>query len=343
MNRLGRMWKRLCRLSAGRRGYAPTKAAPADCSPPPDLSPDSPPAPWADESADGRLFRLAKWCLDGRLAAAELELHDWQRHADCPPQARVILTSLLARRGRLDHALIVARGAHAHDANRDRALAEVLIPVLVALDLTEAARRVAHQLFHRHGQEPGVAAWMQSMQPPGYEDLSPVADATVDRLAAELVAQPQVIPTLVTAQRVLPRPAELVLLRRAIHAAARELDGGESMRLVCEAMAELALLAQDADDARRWAHRGLKIQPYSATLALLLGRISDDPAVGPPAGEVLASAADAHPDYPDVQAALIRRRLLDGRADEARWRLARWMERQPDHPLVRALQQELAA
>jgi hypothetical protein len=113
--------------------------------------------------------------------------------------------------------------------------------------------------------------------------------------------------------------------------------------MICQAMAQLALLADDADDARRWAHRGLRVDPYSASLALVLARITDDPAVGPPTHAILTAVAEAFPLYPDLQAALIRRDKAEGRDDDARRRLSLWLDRQPDHPLARQVQQELAA
>jgi hypothetical protein len=85
------------------------------------------------------------------------------------------------------------------------------------------------------------------------------------------------------------------------------------------------------------------VSPYTASLALVLAEVRDDPAVGPPARAALEAAAQAHPQYPDVQAALIRREQADGRLDDARRHLSLWLSRQPANPLARQVAQELAA
>jgi len=99
----------------------------------------------------------------------------------------------------------------------------------------------------------------------------------------------------------------------------------------------------DARDARRWAHRGRRIDAYHVKFALILGELEDDPAVGPPASAALDEALRAHPHYPDVRAALIRREFTDGQTVAARHRLQRWLDDQPEHPLALQLQEELAA
>jgi hypothetical protein len=220
----------------------------------------------------------------------------------------------------------------------------MLIANLVAADLPEAARRLLARLYHAHGDDPGVALWIQMNELPGASEMPSLPDARIERLAGELVAQPQVIPSLVAAQRIAPVAADLAMLRSALGLAARELSADPPQAIaVCQAMAELALLADDKDDARRWAHRGLKINPFSAPLALVLSRVADDPALGPPATSVLREAVSAHPQYADLRAALIQREKTDGRAEAARLHLADWLRQDPEHPVARKLQSELAA
>jgi hypothetical protein len=103
------------------------------------------------------------------------------------------------------------------------------------------------------------------------------------------------------------------------------------------------MLSSDEDDARRWAHRGLKLNPYHAPLALVLSQIEDDAALGPPAVQVLAGVAAANPGWPDVRAALIRRELADGLAQRARHRLEQWLRDEPASTMARQLQKEIAA
>jgi hypothetical protein len=328
---------RLRRKSKRRLDRAPgAEAAGPDSAPPSSLH--------TPEAAEARLTRLADWCLGGQAAAAELELHDWQRHEDCPAHARALLASLLARRGRIEQALAVIAPLARQDAEPDAERALLHVALLLAAELPDSARRAALKLYHQHGYQGFVRVWLEALQPPGLQDLPVVPEATIEHLAAELVGQRQVIPALVAAQQRAPDAGQIHLLRRAIDRAARDLsDNPPSALAACQAMAELALLAGDADDARRWAHRGLRLDPYAVRLALVLAEVSDDPAVGPPAQQVLGQAADAFPDYPDLQAAAIRRERADGADAAARMRLRRWLARRPDQPEARELAKEMAA
>ena len=220
---------------------------------------------------------------------------------------------------------------------------QLLISVLTQADLIDAARRAAVKLHDKHGHEPQVAAWLQLMQVPGYEQLPGVSDAAVEHLAAELIDQPQVITSLVGAAEHWQGNDDVQTLRRAVMLAQRDITQPPQQLMIYRALTRLAELTDDLDDARRWAHRGLKIDPYCARLAIALGRIEDDEAVGPPATAVLARAVDEHPDYPDLQAALIRREAADGEGESARMHLRRWLERSGSHPLAAQVQRELAA
>jgi tetratricopeptide (TPR) repeat protein len=288
-----------------------------------------------------RLDRLMRWCTDGRLAAAELELHEWSRQRDCPRAARVMLASLMCRRGKTEDARAILRQCEAAAADPDAAM--LRIATLIGDELTDAARREARELHDAHGDRGDVARWLRAISVPGSEHLPPVALATVDQLAEELIEQPELIPSLVYAMKLQPKTREATLLRQAIARAARAFDGQRRMVTICTAMAELALLLGDDDDARRWAHRGLKLEPYHAPLALVLSKVPDDPALGEPARDVLARVSSKRPTWPDIKAALIRREAADGDAGRARMRIEHWLNTEPDSPIAHDLAQELAA
>ena len=113
-------------------------------------------------------------------------------------------------------------------------------------------------------------------------------------------------------------------------------------------MAELALFVDDTDDARRWAHRGLRINPQSAPLALVLARTGDDPAFELRAVDVLNGAVAAHPTYPDLRAAMIRAGKVRRRPRRcvARPASSEGLARQTQpgsHPIARRVEQEIAA
>ncbi len=288
-----------------------------------------------------RLERLTRWCADGRLAAAELELHEWSRQRDCPNAARVMLASLLCRRGKSEDARAILRNVDT--AAADPQVTMLRIATLIGDELIDAARREARSLHDTHGDRPHIDRWLRAMSAPGSEQMPAVAQAAVDQLAAELTEQPELIPSLVYAMKLRPTTREATLLRQAIARAARAFDGQRRMATICTAMAELALLLGDDDDARRWAHRGLKIDPYHAPLAMVLAKVPDDPYVGEPAREVLARISIKRPTWPDVKAALIRREAADGDAGRARMRIEHWLSSEPDSPIALDLAQELAA
>ncbi len=294
-----------------------------------------------------RLRRVAAMCLDGRVAAAEIELHAWCRQESCPPAVRTLLAALLARRGSITQARAVLnhrpRSEISRDIAQDAAYGALLVVLHLADQMPESARQFAAELFAQHGHDPAIGPFLRALQPTGMEEIPPVCEAQADHLAGELLTRPELLNTLVVAQRLAPQAEDIALLRRAGQRMAPEVNTGRKGLALCQGMAELALLAGDADDARRWAHRGLKIDPYCAALALVLNQVEDDPAVGPSAAEVLAQAARANPDYPDVLTALIRRTQAAGRSADAQAHLKAWLQRDPANPAADHLRQELAA
>lgn len=292
------------------------------------------------ESEAMRLRRLAQWCVDGRLAAAELELFEWHRQPDRPSAVGVLLAALLARRGNINDAHRVLQRT---DGQHDPEAARLLVCVLVAMDLTETASRLVHQLHQTYSHDADVERWLEIMEAPGVKDLPSHAEAQVRDLAIELQRKPAVIPTLVAAQKITPRHEDLLLLRRSIELASRDwVDDETLMSDACLALAELALLASDNDDARRWAHRGLRINRYNARLALVLANLPDDPAVGPSAANILQGALAENPRYSDLRIALVRRLLVHGATDAARAQVEDWIVQEPDNPHAQRLIREVA-
>lgn len=283
-----------------------------------------------------RLGQIAGLAVTGQAAAAELELADWQREPDCPPAARVMLAALLTRRRAFEEARRVL-----HEAPHDP-LEMLTLLALFTRDAQQPAeaQQLVRRLHDEYSHLPFVRHWL-SLVGERTAELPDVPEGRVEQLAGELLAMPQVIRSLVAAQQYAPDAKRVELLRRAVTRIAPEFAGSRRLVLICQALAELAELAHDADEARRWAHRGLKIDPYCAPLALVLSRISDDPAVGPPAAAVLDQVAKQHPTYHDVRAALIRREDGDGLADAARRRLTEWLTQDPANRQAQKLHEEL--
>lgn len=283
-----------------------------------------------------RLGQITGLAITGQAAAAELELTDWVRQRDCPSSARVMLAALLARRRAFDEARHVLRDS-THDPLE---LLTLLSLVTRDSQQTNDAKKLAQRLGAEFAHVPFVRQWL-SLIGENVAEPGKTPDIRVEQLAAELLAAPQVIRSLVAAQQYEPTPARIDLLRRAIARIAPEFAGSRRLVPICQALAELAELADDIDEARRWAHRGLKIDPFCAPLAMVLSRIEDDPAVGPPAAVVLDKVAERYPAYPDVRSALIRREHDDGLAEAARRRLADWLANEPQSAHARRLHDEL--
>jgi tetratricopeptide (TPR) repeat protein len=295
------------------------------------------------QSAQQRLARLARWCTEGRLPEAELELNDWRRESGCPTAAIVLLASLWAQRGETSHAVELLEN-HDSPSPQDRRLAlSLLVSLHVAAGHADAAVVAARRFTCESGNEPAVRTWLDAVMPPQAMEATLVTPSAVDHLACELIARLEVIPSLVSGQKIERSATTIQLLRQTLTRLLHDIDDGREQLTVCQALADLAMLAGDHTDARRWAHRGLRIDPYNASMALALSRIEDDAMVGPPAATVLAEAVNAHPKYPDLRAALIRREFADGRADVARRRLEQWLRREPNQAMAQRLREELAA
>ena len=256
-----------------------------------------------------RLARLHRACLNGMQASAELELSTWCRDSDCPPAALRLSATLLAQRGEYLEAEAVLSQQGRRDAQSMEAEDLMLAVALgTRLDLPEDTTRLMHVLHDRFGHLPEVAGWIAATDTVGVAALPTLAFSRVDQLAMELRDRIDLVPSLVFAQKARPRTSALTLLRSALTrlVPVYAQDSDASLTL-CKALAELSRLTGDDSEARRWAHRGLKLDPYSAELALILSWVHDDPAVGEPTTDVLRRVAGRHPDYPDVVAALGRR------------------------------------
>lgn len=291
-----------------------------------------------------RLAEIARLATRGEAVAAEMQLLDWCRDEGCPATTRVMLASMLARRGDWHGARNAVGEVWLADIDRyDPRLVQMLVGLLLAQGLDDAAGRLAVGLRRMAGDE-AIAEWADLLRlaETHEEDRVDPLESDAATLAVQLRAQPTLIPTLAYAQKLEPRAERIALLRAALLAVEPELCFGEHHSAISLALAELAELAEDHADARRWAERGLMIDPYNAALALVLDRCSGDPAAAAQAGEVLARVTERLP-YPDLRAALIRREFATGQRESARDRLRLWLERDPACPMAQRTQRELAA
>jgi len=296
-----------------------------------------------DDPTARRLDHLADLCAKGLVASAELELHTWRREDGCPAAATALLAALLAQRGRPEDACRLLNGLHeTPDERLDPHQAALLVAMLVERGQADAARRLAERLTAAHAHDPAVRGYLAAL---GFVELAAgVSSDEAGRLAEAAMRRPELLNALVTAAlRGAGEASDRSALARAGRQAFDRLSETGDRAAVCVAMARLAEAAGQWDDVRRWAHVGLRESPCEARLAVLLAGVDDDPAVGPPARQMIARALRRHPHYPDLRAAYIRRCRRDGRPSSARRRLAAWLRRDPRSPLAIELQQEVHA
>lgn len=289
------------------------------------------------------LKRVREMCLQGLSAGAELELYSVHRRAGCPACVKVALSALLARRGNHKDARAVLRDVKPGSVRQStHEEVRLSISILISLGANNEAEQLGRAYHHVYGRE--ATAWLREMSVPGAHELRWSPTEPVDGLARDLAEEPKAIAALVYAQKHKRDLPTIGLLRQAIRRIVPLFENDSvQMAMVCRAMAELCELSGDNAQARRWAHRGLEEDPYSAPLALLINRMRDDGRTTLPPRTVLLCVATKHPTYPDVQAALIRRETAEGRADAARERLSGWLARDPYSPQALELRKEIAA
>lgn len=285
--------------------------------------------------------------MTGQRVDAHLELASWRNSPDFPPEARLLLASLEAEQGNVNQ----ARDILTEDT---RYLDHPLIrEMLILFDLNESrpesARRIAANLTHAYSADGFVGHWLKSLDMESKDGGYDAPLGMVEELAGELSARPDVILSLVAAQILETRPSRVELLRRAL---VRIVDDLPSPLEGCIGLAELAKLAGDQDETRRWAAKGLKLDPYCARLALILDELSqshssddedDAGTIHIDSLEALRRANAAHPQYPDVRRALILNYHRRGLSSFARDQAQDWVHDQPNSRLAQQTLGEVAA
>ena len=291
-----------------------------------------------------RLSELCIACNQGELAGVELSLHQWHRQGDCPSEAYVLLACCLSRRGRYDDAAAILHRAERARPVTDPSLMMVMVCVFTLLDQPQTASKHMRRLHARFGHLPYVSQWLEGINILNASHLPSQSDAIISELVEELLQEPRVLRSLTVAMKIEPNEQHIDVLRQAGSLTLNRVEPSIDLEVeFCQSLAELALLADDQADARRWAHRGLKINPLAAHLAIVLSQVDDHVHIGPSARDVLAKVNEIQPTYPDAHAALIRREFFDGDTQSARMRLSGWLETDPENRTALSLRKEIAA
>ena len=292
-------------------------------------------------SADERVQSIADLCQTGQRAMAELEIHAWIREGDAPAAVRRLLGALLALRGETAEAQRVL--AAITGDTTDDAVSLMLLATLRALaGQSGPTAKICDRLAGGFPDEAGP--WLEAV---GLES-DVVADPAismlvVEHLAAELRQHVDITSSLVASLKAQPDRHDILHLRAAVEMVLPGILLRREQMILHQAMTELSMLAEDPAAVRRWAEAGLELDPYHAVFALAMASLDDDQATSMPAIRVLANAAAAHPTWPDLQIALIRREHAHGDAQSARMRLSNWLSREPGNPHALDLEKELAA
>lgn len=222
-----------------------------------------------------RLLRNVCLLHAGRRSEAHMDLHYWAGRASCPLMARTLLGLLEWRAGDVPAAIeaLVRNLRQMEDSRTLTALAALCI----ASDRPEQARTWAARLSATCSQTdaaPGIDVVLRSLELPGIAETNEPSDLHVQTLAAELLANEDVIPSLVAAQQLQPELSAARLLAAAVEQSLGDL---ETPSAGYEALARLSLVLDDRDAALDWVRRGIELCPMSAGLVRLSHELCQPP------------------------------------------------------------------
>ncbi|MHC4994138.1 MAG: hypothetical protein ACYTGQ_03705 [Planctomycetota bacterium] len=296
---------------------------------------------WGGSGRREYLLALARYG-SGDALGAHLGLIELDRHEDCPAPARVLLALLELDRHEPGLARAALRRNLAHGA--DDLTCQALVLTELAERLPEEASQAAGFLAHAFALDGFQARWLRSLGLANRADLPNAPSDLVRQMGATLLARQHVIPTLMLAQKHRPHRGRINQLRGALGLIVEELEDTEQGY---RCLGELALLAGDPEDARRWVWAGLAEHAYSAGLALLSDRV--DEALAPDREGVrvtidaLRLALEDKPGYSDLRRALILRYRRQGLDAQAMRHARQWVDQAPEHPLAKQTLKEVAA
>ncbi len=253
-----------------------------------------------------RMLELLCRVHAGHKAAAHIDLHAWARRGSCPLDARRLLALLEHNVGDDKSAMAALRQNLIQ--LEDPASLRMLLAFAVMQEDEAQAKVLANRLLLRgEAGVPGgeLASWLETLGVPEPERHNDPDPNNIDALAIELLGAEQMIPSLTEAYIREPDSIWARLFTRAVERALPDLEE-QLEAVIC--LARLWYATGDLAEARRWINRGLQMSPLSAPLAILLGQVSQAGGVADEAEEksriveVVTRVANAHPDWPDVQA-----------------------------------------
>lgn len=236
-----------------------------------------------------RLLRNVCLLHAGRRREAHMDLHYWTGRASCPLVARTLL-GLLEWKADDVPAAIEALVRNLRQMEDSRTLA-VLTALCIASDRPEQARTWSARLSATCAQTdaaPTTDVMLRSLDLPGIAQTDEPSDLHVQTLAAELLANEDVIPSLVAAQQLQPDIGAARFLASAIEQALGDL---ETPSAGYEALARLSVVLDDHDAALDWVRRGIELCPMSAGLVRLSHELCKPPEAQLPEIDDLEQAA----------------------------------------------------
>jgi hypothetical protein len=264
------------------------------------------------DSAATQLLAAIAAGRSGRKLAVHLDLVGWSRRGSCPFDARRLLASLEWETGARREAMTTLQ--RNLEQIEDPASLRMLLAMCIADGDTERATALARRLHYcdpAGGPGGDLTGWLAALGVAEVAQTVGPDPASVERLAIELLGVEPLIPSLVAGQIHARDEQWGVLLLRGIERALPDL---EDQLAAVTGLAQLAHALGRDDEARRWAIRGLQIEPLSAPLALLHAELREawpnlEPLPGEPEPlDVVSRIVEVHPSWPDVVA--VRERLI---------------------------------
>lgn len=246
------------------------------------------------QTASLRMLRNVCLIVVGREREARTDLMQWVKRSTAPLCARTLHALLETGDGNYDEARTGLRRNLRH--LEDPASLASIITLCIADDRQRQADHWADRFRKTMAGVPDSERYdlmLKSLHlaQPALKHLN--NPRHVQTLALELLGHEDIIPVLVSAQTIEFDPRTSRLLANAIERALPDLDKPQAGH---EALARLAMCADDLNLARHWIERGCEAHPMSAGLARLRAQLDHEikPGTAPQAKDVIATLGLNH-------------------------------------------------
>ncbi len=234
-------------------------------------------------TASLRMLRAACLVQLGRHAEAHIALYAWSRKSTAPLATRRLL-AFLDSASNDDDSAIAALTRNLHHVD-DPATLEQLLVICMRQGRSEQAQHWAKRLRQASIVNHGTVEINVLCESLGLDRNATAAKPSttqIDALAMELAAEPETLPILVQYQQ---HSFDAMVASLIYDATQQALDAFDQPAPAFEALARLAMLLKRETEAQQWAHRGLELNPMSASIILLLEQLDQEAEADAPVTE----------------------------------------------------------